>query len=281
MYVALGDERTGHGCTRSLPVRSAVLADARSQCPAGSSRNSATPTCSAIHPDYNSSTGLRVTHTASESIHESIREEDRRRLRRLTLTSLGRKGSLGGPRGSLTGSLTSPPNSPLKPRRSLFSRASKGRKASLPLEEAGGYEATDGERAVLERQRTQANAAAEAQESARRQAVQDAKKRKQGLKGDKSKVKERRVVFVNLEGPKSDPRTYERNKVRTSKYTLVTFLPKVPAPPLVLSGSAGAGPGADDLAGLQNLSEQFRRVANIYFFLLIILQRACFRGLAS
>ena len=47
---------------------------------------------------------------------------------------------------------------------------------------------------------------------------------------------------------KGEPITrYVRNKVRTSKYTLITFLPK-------------------------NLLEQFRRVANIYFLALVILQ---------
>lgn len=45
-----------------------------------------------------------------------------------------------------------------------------------------------------------------------------------------------------------DPiRRYVRNKVRTSKYTPITFFPK-------------------------NLFEQFRRVANMYFLLLVILQ---------
>ena len=63
----------------------------------------------------------------------------------------------------------------------------------------------------------------------------------------------RRTVFVNLPLPaemlkKGEPITrYVRNKVRTSKYTLITFLPK-------------------------NLFEQFRRVANIYFLALVILQ---------
>lgn len=63
----------------------------------------------------------------------------------------------------------------------------------------------------------------------------------------------RRTIFVNLPLPaemlkKGEPTTrYVRNKVRTSKYTLITFLPK-------------------------NLLEQFRRVANIYFLALVILQ---------
>jgi phospholipid-translocating ATPase len=63
----------------------------------------------------------------------------------------------------------------------------------------------------------------------------------------------RRTIFVNLPLPSEmlkngEPITrYVRNKVRTSKYTLITFLPK-------------------------NLFEQFRRVANIYFLALVILQ---------
>ncbi|WWD04928.1 hypothetical protein V865_002999 [Kwoniella europaea PYCC6329] len=64
----------------------------------------------------------------------------------------------------------------------------------------------------------------------------------------------RRSVYVNINLPrnllnvKGDPIVrYVRNKVRTSKYTLVTFIPK-------------------------NLFEQFRRVANIYFLFLVIIQ---------
>jgi phospholipid-translocating ATPase len=44
---------------------------------------------------------------------------------------------------------------------------------------------------------------------------------------------------------------YERNKVRTSKYTIITFIPK-------------------------NLFEQFRRAANIFFLVLVIVQRVSF-----
>ncbi|WWC88623.1 uncharacterized protein L201_003536 [Kwoniella dendrophila CBS 6074] len=75
------------------------------------------------------------------------------------------------------------------------------------------------------------------------------------LKGKKKEQpKQRRTIYVNLKlgsfllDKKGDPITkYVRNKVRTSKYTLITFIPK-------------------------NLFEQFRRVANIYFLFLVIIQ---------
>lgn len=68
-----------------------------------------------------------------------------------------------------------------------------------------------------------------------------------------AELRRRRNVYLNIELPMNEldkyglPREYSRNKVRTSKYTLWTFIPK-------------------------NLSEQFRRVANLYFLGLIILQ---------
>ncbi|KAG8948486.1 hypothetical protein FRC04_009694 [Tulasnella sp. 424] len=65
---------------------------------------------------------------------------------------------------------------------------------------------------------------------------------------------QRRRIFVNvplpleLQASNGDPSTnYVRNKVRTSKYTLLTFVPK-------------------------NLYEQFRRVANLYFLVTVVVQ---------
>ncbi|KDQ08052.1 hypothetical protein BOTBODRAFT_586296 [Botryobasidium botryosum FD-172 SS1] len=64
----------------------------------------------------------------------------------------------------------------------------------------------------------------------------------------------RRNIYVNLpipleeQRPNGDPLVrYVRNKVRTSKYTIITFIPK-------------------------NLFEQFRRIANIYFLALVCIQ---------
>src|SRR5438067_9066673 len=65
---------------------------------------------------------------------------------------------------------------------------------------------------------------------------------------------QKRQIYVNIPIPRKDldqcgelKKCFVTNKIRTSKYTLLTFLPK-------------------------NLFEQFRRVANVYFLFLIILQ---------
>jgi phospholipid-translocating ATPase len=59
-----------------------------------------------------------------------------------------------------------------------------------------------------------------------------------------------RTVYVNklsADALDADPPSYTSNEIRTSKYTLLTFLPK-------------------------NMFEQFRGVANVYFLFLVILQ---------
>ncbi|KAL9933492.1 hypothetical protein V8E36_007668 [Tilletia maclaganii] len=75
------------------------------------------------------------------------------------------------------------------------------------------------------------------------------------LKKGKKKVAKRRRVYLNCPLSQSETRRgttdptvkYPRNKVRTSKYTVATFLPRF-------------------------LFEQFRRIANIYFLGLVVLQ---------
>ncbi|KAH9822366.1 putative aminophospholipid translocase [Melampsora americana] len=76
-------------------------------------------------------------------------------------------------------------------------------------------------------------------------------------------LNQRRSVYVNLVLPtgqidrNGDPLAkYVRNKVRTTKYTIISFLPK-------------------------NLFEQFRNVANIYFLVLVIFQNFPIFGAAT
>ncbi|GAA6021480.1 hypothetical protein JCM11491_006510 [Sporobolomyces phaffii] len=217
------------------------------------------------HPDYDPATDpelqLRIVRTAAESIHTGDHEESRRRFRRLASRRT---------KTPTSPNPASPNSSPLKGRRSIFGRKRRpdtADTAATPTSATFGADVQDQselsceERAELERNVTRQNAMFEAKESARRQEKQDAeerskKEREDKKKGKKVKAKERRVVWVNVEGAKTNPKAYERNKVRTSKYTLISFLPK-------------------------NLAEQFRRIANIYFLALVILQVFPIFGAAS
>ncbi|GAA5984594.1 hypothetical protein JCM10908_003414 [Rhodotorula pacifica] len=215
------------------------------------------------HPEYDPATDpelrLRVVHTATQSLHSINIEEDRRRFKRMASRRAKRSDD------QASGSTT------LKPRRTIFGRRRPRASTIASGDGTGskdGHEGEEGDvtvemddeaRAKLEQQNTVLAAAAEAEESARRQEKSDGPdsspsgskgkgRKRQGWRfGRAPKPKERRTVWVNVEGVKTDPRGYERNKVRTSKYTLLSFVPK-------------------------NLSEQFRRVANIYFLALVILQ---------
>jgi hypothetical protein len=183
--------------------------------------------------------GLRVVHTATQSLHSINIEEDRRRFKRMASRRAKRTDD------QATGS------SSLKPRRTIFGRR-RPRASTTTSGENGSKDDHEGEegdvtlemdedaRAKLEQQNTRLAAAAEAEESARRQEKSDGtdagvdgsrnkdqKKKGWRLFGRDPKPKERRTVWVNVEGVKTDPRGYERNKVRTSKYTLLSFVPKV------------------------------------------------------
>lgn len=117
--------------------------------------------------------------------------------------------------------------SPAKRAKSIFGR--KKRRSTAGSGHGSVEDEGDGEEAArdeLQKRMTQVNAAAEAEESARRQEKQDGSGWRSKFRKDRL-PKPRRTVYVNVDGPLSDPRGYERNKVRTSKYTLVTFLPKV------------------------------------------------------
>lgn len=195
--------------------------------------------------------GLRVVHTATQSLHSINIEEDRRRFKRMASRRAKRTDD------QATGS------SSLKPRRTIFGRR-RPRASTTTSGENGskdGHEGEEGDvtlemdedaRAKLEQQNTRLAAAAEAEESARRQEKSDGtdagldgsrskdqKKKGWRLFGRAPKPKERRTVWVNVEGAKTDPRGYERNKVRTSKYTLLSFVPKVRTgfSPFVSSGN--------------------------------------------
>lgn len=179
-----------------------------------------------------------MVHTATQSLHSINIEEDRRRFKRMASR-----------RAKRTDDQSSGSTS-LKPRRTIFGRR-RPRASTVTGGEAGGKDGYDGDegdltlemdeeaRAKLEQQNTRLAAAAEAEESARRQEKSDgpdaasgdalpSERKKGGWRfGRAPKPKERRTVWVNVEGVKTDPRGYERNKVRTSRYTLLSFVPKV------------------------------------------------------
>lgn len=188
---------------------------------------------------------LRIVRTVTNSIHELNREDDRRRVGK---RKRGRKPTF-------------------KRTLSMFSKSSKGPQASgsHPLPTSGSIASGLRESAHGLNEFGHAEGQAElpgaGQQGNTRTANQEEEAKAEVFTSlpetDQSKLGEsrrRRNVYLNLELPMSEldsktgqPREYSRNKVRTSKYTIWTFLPK-------------------------NLTEQFRRVANLYFAGLVILQ---------
>lgn len=166
---------------------------------------------------------LRVVRTAADSIHESLVEDDRRRAtRRLSL--LRRKED----RASSSSHTNS--NSALRRKMSLFTRnraSSEAHSADSSHTQHPTSEIAHMVQGELEKNRRTAHAAAEAEECAQRQHNVDSKADSEPSLKRKKKVKPRRSIYVNMQGGATDPKGYERNKVRTSKYTLLSFLPKV------------------------------------------------------
>jgi phospholipid-translocating ATPase len=152
-----------------------------------------------IDPDLR----LRITRTATESIHESIREDERRRV--------GKTGRRKG-RSFFHTSLRKSHQHHHSPRRNVDS------------DEQGA----DVFRGEEQRAKAEDFAAPE-------------------LK-DQAESRRRRNVWVNMDLPMSEldkygqpAARYARNKVRTSKYSLLSFLPKVSTFPLLsASGTSGS-----------------------------------------
>lgn len=203
------------------------------------------------HPDYDPMVDpnlqLKTVRTAAASIAESHRSEQRRDERR----KAKRANSL---------------SSKLFRGRTLRKQQQKGSTlANMVTEEVrkrrsegvSGYQ-YDSDAAFASAQQgnvpNSATADGLTDEKDQAQDVQESPSQAAGPTMRKMKPKKRRNVYVNVPPPRSELKkngdpdvNYPRNKVRTSKYTIVTFLPRF-------------------------LFEQFRRVANIYFLGLVILQ---------
>lgn len=171
-----------------------------------------------IDPEYR----LRTVRTAASAIAESIRTErdaeDRKRRRRIFKSFRSRRNTTASGKGSLK------------------------RKGSEAPTDEGSASDFGTPRNSLVPQPSDSGAGT------------DAGVEKEDSSKSKTPAGQRRTLYVNIPLPtglldtKGDPTIrYVRNKVRTSKYTILTFVPK-------------------------NLFEQFRRAANIYFLALVVLQ---------
>lgn len=170
---------------------------------------------------------LRTTRTAHSVIAESIRSEDARahRKRSRLFPSLKRRG---------TGAPTFGFSRKSRRQSNALGEADEHGLPPIAHSEVGGSQSGDSQPRDDQSSPTPSSAKSKG------------KKKKQPLP--------RRTIYVNMPLPSDmidqngQPVVrYVRNKVRTSKYTLITFIPR-------------------------NLFEQFHRVANVYFLGLVILQ---------
>lgn len=228
------------------------------------------PTHSEYDPGIDPNLQLRTVRTAAESIAESHRSEARREHR----SKAKRKASIIGKRLGRGMTLNR-------------GRTTKGRKpgaagiAELVQDELGrlrdshdgkqtGATGSGGEGVGVafdsaQKDDTPHSATADVEEAAEQTTKDEISSAgsslDQGVKKGKRKPAKRRNVYLNIAptslqevDKKGEPLArYPRNKVRTSKYTIITFLPRF-------------------------LSEQFRRLANVYFLFLVLLQTSTLFG---
>ncbi|CEH17441.1 phospholipid-translocating p-type atpase [Ceraceosorus bombacis] len=219
------------------------------------------------HPDYDPAVDpnlqLRTVRTAAESIAESHRSEARRDAR-----NKARKGSLLGKLGRgrtlLRRGASTKQGGALK---GLLENefghhgpggtgatGTGGEGVGVPFDSAQQGQTPDYPTQDAAR-RAEQEAFQEAQEAHGEATEESSSKLDTGMKKSKSKKPlQRRHVYLNTPllpqdaAKNGEPKAkYARNKVRTSKYTFVTFLPRF-------------------------LTEQFRRLANVYFLLLVVIQ---------
>ncbi|PWN43226.1 phospholipid-translocating P-type ATPase [Ceraceosorus guamensis] len=219
------------------------------------------------HPDYDPAVDpnlqLRTVRTAAESIAESHRSEARRDAR-----NKARKGSLLGKLGRgrtlLRRGASTKQGGALK---GLLENefghhgpggtgatGTGGEGVGVPFDSAQQGQTPDYPTQDAAR-RAEQEAFQEAQEAHGEATEESSGKLDTGMKKSKSKKPlQRRNVYLNTPllpqdaAKNGEPKAkYARNKVRTSKYTFVTFLPRF-------------------------LTEQFRRLANVYFLLLVVIQ---------
>ncbi len=202
------------------------------------------------HPDYDPMVDpnlqLKTVRTAAASIAESHRSEQRRDDRRKAkrANSLSHK--------LFRGRTLRKQQQKSSTLAQLVSEEAKKRRSDGPL--GHSYDSDAAAFASAQQGSAPPTAIAEEEENEKDQPSAPAESQPSGPTMRKMKPKKRRNVYVNVPPPHSELRhngdpavVYPRNKVRTSKYTIATFLPRF-------------------------LFEQFRRVANIYFLGLVILQ---------
>ncbi|UZJ52914.1 hypothetical protein CBS101457_002234 [Exobasidium rhododendri] len=226
------------------------------------------PTNAEYDPGIDPNLQLRTVRTAAESIAESHRSEARRESRakaKRKASILGRLGRGRTLKRKETQKRTNGASGIAALVHDDLARIREANEVHLTGADGSGGEGVGVAFDSAQQYTTPLSATADDQLTAENEAEKEASSAgivlDQGIKKAKKTPAKRRNVYLNI-APTSpnevkkngDPLArYPRNKVRTSKYTFVTFLPRF-------------------------LSEQFRRLANIYFLVLVLLQTSSLFG---